>query len=56
MYGKAEKGGWVIPSEMPGVGRMAMDGEDISQSVGQIVKADAAQNVRLVKILVRSGR
>lgn len=56
MYGKARKGGWVIPSEMPGVGRMALEGESITQAVGQIVKDDTAENVRLVKILVRSGR
>lgn len=56
MYGKAKKGGWVIPSEMPGVGRMALPGENITQAVGQIVKDDTAENVRLVKIIVRSGR
>ena len=56
MYGKAKKGGWVIPSEMPGVGRMALPGESLTQAVGQIVKDDTAENVRLVKILVRSGR
>lgn len=56
MYGKVRKGGWVIPSEMPGVGRMALEGESIAQAVGQIVKEDTAENVRLVKILVRSGR
>lgn len=56
MYGKAKKGGWVIPSEMPGVGRMALSGESLTQAVGQIVKDDTAENVRLVKIIVRSGR
>lgn len=56
MYGKAKKGGWVIPSEMPGVGRMALPGESLTQAVGQIVKDDTAENVRLVKIIVRSGR
>lgn len=56
MYGKARKGGWVIPSEMPGVGRMALPGESLTQAVGQIVKDDTAENVRLVKIIVRSGR
>ena len=56
MYGKAKKGGWVIPSEMPGVGRMALPGESLTQAVGQIVKDDTAENVRLVKIMVRSGR
>ena len=56
MYGKARKGGWVIPSEMPGVGRMALSGESLTQAVGQIVKDDTAENVRLVKIIVRSGR
>ncbi|WP_288274184.1 hypothetical protein [uncultured Acidaminococcus sp.] len=56
MYGKAKKGGWVIPSEMPGVGRMALPGENLTQAVGQIVKDDTAENVRLVKIMVRSGR
>lgn len=56
MYGKARKGGWIIPSEMPGVGRMALPGESITQAVGQIVKDDTAENVRLVKIIVRSGR
>lgn len=56
MYGKAKKGGWVIPSEMPGVGRMALPRESLTQAVGQIVKDDTAENVRLVKILVRSGR
>ncbi|SDX18255.1 hypothetical protein SAMN05216495_11553 [Acidaminococcus fermentans] len=56
MYGKARKGGWVIPSEMPGVGRMALPGESLTQTVGQIVREDTAENVRLVKIIVRSGR
>ena len=56
MYGKARKGGWVIPSEMPGVGRMALPGESITQAVGQIVKDDTAENVRLVKILVREWK
>lgn len=51
-YGKAKIGGLVIPSEIPGVGRMACEGDDVSQAVGKIIHADAFQNVRLIKILV----
>lgn len=50
--GKAEAGGCVIPSGTPGVGRMALEGEDTSRSVGRILFADNAQNLRLLKILV----
>ncbi|WP_302389530.1 hypothetical protein [Phascolarctobacterium faecium] len=50
--GKAEVGAFVIPSETPGVGRMALPGEDTSQSVGRILYADNAQNLRRIKILV----
>lgn len=56
MYGKAEVGGWVIPSDMPGVGRMAGPHEDCANAVGKILQADNGQAVRLVKILVRSGK
>ena len=55
-YGKAEIGGWVIPSDLPGVGRMAGEGDDISQAVGRIIHADNFQNVRLVKILTGGRR
>lgn len=50
--GKAEAGARVIPSETPGVGRMALPGEDTSQSVGRVLYADNAQNLRHIKILV----
>lgn len=50
--GRAETGGVVVPSEIPGVGRMAAEGDDTGQCVGRIVRADNGQNVRLVKILV----
>lgn len=50
--GKAEAGGWVIPSATPGVGRMALEGEDTRNSVGRILFADNAQNLRMLKILV----
>lgn len=50
--GRAELGGMVVPSEIPGVGRIAAEGDDTSQCVGRIVRADNGQNVRLVKILV----
>ncbi len=50
--GRAEIGGVVVPSEIPGVGRMAVEGDDVSQCVGRIIHADNGQNVRRVKILV----
>lgn len=51
-YGKSEIGGLVIPSQIPGVGRMAGEEDDTSQCVGKIICSDAFQNVRLIKILV----
>ena len=51
-YGVAKVGGLVVPSEIPGVGRMAGADDDIQQAVGKIIHADNFQNVRLIKILV----
>ena len=48
----AKVGGLVVPSEIPGVGRMAGADDDIQQAVGKIIHADNFQNVRLIKILV----
>lgn len=56
MYGRAEAGGWVIPSDMPGIGRMAGPDDDLTNTVGRIIVPDSGENVRLVKILVRSGK
>lgn len=50
--GEAIAGAWVVPSIIPGVGRMAVDGDDMAKAVGRIVKADNGQHVRLVRIKV----
>ncbi len=56
MYGPAKSGGWVVPSDMPGIGRMAGPNDNLSKAVGQILQTDMGQAVRLIKILVRSGK
>lgn len=49
--GEARAGAYVVPSELPGVGRMASGSGE--QSVGRIVEdKDGGENLRLVKILV----
>lgn len=50
--GPAVSGGWVVPSEIPGVGRLATEEDDLSRAVGRILKADEAQNVRRIRMLV----
>ena len=52
--GTAIKGGYVVPSEKPGVGCLYTTGSK-KNVVGVIVQADHYKDERLVKILVRGG-
>lgn len=51
-FGKAIVGTKVVPSEIPGVGRVWQEGDSLDHVVGRIVEPDTRQDVRLVKILV----
>ncbi len=53
IYGKVKAGDFIVPSDMPGVGRSAKEGESTVNSVGRALSTDNDENVRRIKILVR---
>ena len=52
VYGKVAAGGFIVPSDMPGVGRSAKEGESTVNSVGRALSTDTNENVRRIRILV----
>jgi hypothetical protein len=43
---------FIVPSDMPGVGRSAKEGESTVNSVGRALSTDTNENVRRIRILV----
>ncbi|WP_297018138.1 hypothetical protein [uncultured Dialister sp.] len=52
VYGKVAAGDFIVPSDMPGVGRSAKEGESTVNSVGRALSTDTNENVRRIRILV----
>lgn len=53
VYGKVKAGDFIIPSDMPGIGRSAGDGDSTVNAVGRALSTDTNENVRRIRILVR---
>lgn len=53
VYGKVAAGDYIVPSDIPGVGRSAREGESIVNAVGRSLVTSANENVRRIRILVR---
>lgn len=53
VYGKVVAGDFIVPSDMPGIGRSARDGGSLKNTVGIALQTDNNENVRRIRILVR---
>lgn len=52
VYGKVAAVDFIVPSDMPGVGRSAKEGESTVNAVGRSLVTDTNENVRRIRILV----